>query len=137
MVIVILQKNRSVFNPWYNDVMDDALCPVCHLPIRPEFYFCPNCGKSLREKPLSASAATQAWIYALSVIMPMIAYLGLHYWPGVKYLRSPDPSAKQIGMIAIALMAISTVVTFWWGIVWLQGFIQSSVNNVGNLGGGY
>lgn len=116
-------------------LVPSAICPVCHLPVQSEAYFCPNCGAKLREKPLSVSVATQAWIYALSIVMPMIAFLALHYWPGIKYVRSDDARAKQIGLIAIALIALSTIITYWLSIVWLQGFIQSSVNNVGNLGG--
>lgn len=115
------------------------VCPVCHLPVQPEFYFCPNCGKELREKPLSTSVATQAWIYAFSIVMPMIAFLGISHWPGVRYLRSDDEAAKQIGIIASVLMAISTIVTFWLAIVWIQSYVQSSVNSIngdfGSLGG--
>jgi hypothetical protein len=117
--------------------MDDTslVCPQCHLPVQPEFYFCPNCGKALKEKPLSTSTGTQVWIYALSIIMPLIAFLAISYWPGIKYFRSSDEQAKQIGMIAIALMTISTIITFWLAIVWIQQTIQSSVSSIGNLGG--
>lgn len=108
-------------------------CPKCHQSVRPEFYFCPNCGESLRAQPLSTSSGIQLWIYFLSIIMPLIAFLAIGYWPGVKYLRSSDENAKQIGYIATALMVISTVLTFWWTIVWLQGYVQSQVSNV-NLG---
>ncbi len=111
------------------------VCPQCHQPVAPEFYFCPNCGKSLSEKPLSTSPGTQAWIYIFSIIMPMIAFLGISHWPGIKYLKSDDENAKQIGIIAIVLMAISTIVTFWLAIVWIQQTVQSSVNNIGNIGG--
>ena len=140
------------------------LCPVCHLPVQPEFYvwqrshkeasvslwlsepdaknvedifyFCPNCGKALKEKPLSVSGATQAWIYALSIVMPMIAFLAISHWPGMRYLRSGDKSAKQIGIIAAALMAASTIIVFWLAIVWTQNFIQSSLNSISGLGSG-
>jgi hypothetical protein len=106
------------------------------MPMQPEFYFCPNCGKSLKEAPLSTTLATQTWIYALSIIMPIIAFLALHYWPGIKYLRSGDEKMKQIGLVAIVLMALSTIITYWISIVWIQGFIQSSVNGVSGLGAG-
>ena len=99
------------------------------------WYFCPNCGKGLRGKPLSTSTGTQAWIYALSVLMPWIAFLAVSYWPGVKYIRSDSEEAKQIGIIASVLMAISTIVMLWLLITWTQQLVQSSLNNVGNLGG--
>ncbi len=111
------------------------ICPACHQPVQPEFYFCPNCGRALKEKPLSTTAATQAWIYALSIVMPWIAFLALHYWPGVKYIRSDDENAKQIGIIASVLMGISTIAMMWLLIVWTQQLVQSSLNNIGNLGG--
>ena len=119
--------------------MDDIpvpalICSQCHQPLWPEFYFCPNCGTAAKEKPLSTSVGTQAWIYALSIVMPIICYLALSYWPGVKYVRSADERAKQIGIIAIALMTISTIVTFWLAIVWTQQYVQSSVNSI-NLSG--
>ncbi len=111
------------------------ICPTCHQSVQPEFYFCPNCGGALKEKPLSTTQATQAWIYALSIVMPWIAFLALHYWPGVKYIRSDDENAKQIGIIASVLMGISTIVMIWLLIVWTQQLVQSSVNDIGNLGG--
>jgi hypothetical protein len=48
-------------------------------------------------------------------------------WPGVKYYKSPDEKAKQIGTIAWALIIISTIVTIWLGTVWTENFIQSQV----------
>ena len=110
-------------------------CPVCHQAVQPEFYFCPNCGKALKEKPLSTSSGTQAWIYALSIAMPWIAFLALSYWPGIKYMRSGDESAKQIGIIATVLMALSTIFMLWALVTWTQELVQSSLNSVGNLGG--
>jgi hypothetical protein len=43
----------------------------------------------------------------------------------MKYLRSSDWGKKQIGIVAIILMAVSTIVLVWWGIVWTEGYIQS------------
>jgi zinc-ribbon domain len=111
------------------------ICPQCHQPVQAGEYFCPNCGKKLNDPPLSTSVATQAWIYAFSVILPVICFLAVSYWPGIKYFRSDDPKARQIGMIAIALMTISTIITFWLAIAWIQGTVQESVNavNSGNF----
>ncbi len=102
------------------------LCPICHEPVLPTFYFCPNCGtKLVGAKPLSTSVATQAGIYLFSLILPAIAFLAIKYWPGMKYLRSPDWEKKQIGIVAIILMAASTIALTWWGIVFVEGYIQS------------
>lgn len=112
-------------------------CPQCHLPVPPAAYFCPNCGKALREKPPSVSIGTQIWIYFLSIILPSLAYLAMGYWPGIRYARSSDPKARQIGIIAIVLLAASTVLTFWLAIVWMQSYVQAQLNsiNLTNLGG--
>jgi len=112
-----------------------TLCPQCHEPVPPAAYYCPNCGKKMSEPPLSTSAGAQAWIYAFSIILPVICFLAVKYWQGIKYARSNDPKAKRIGFIAIVLMAISTVVTFWLAAVWIDQVIQSSANSIGNLGG--
>ncbi len=114
------------------------ICPQCHQPVLPEYFFCPNCGKNLREPPLRTSVATQVGIYALSIIMPAIAFLAIKYWPGMKYLRSPDWKTKQIGIIASILMAVSTIAIVWWLIVWTEGLIQvmtGGLMGIGNLGG--
>jgi hypothetical protein len=111
-----------------------AICPVCHAPILPTYYFCPNCGAKLSAaKPLSTSLLTQLWIYLFSIVLPAMAFLGIKYWPGMAYLRSPDWEKKQIGIVAIVLMVISTVVLTWWGIVWFEGFMSAST---GGLMGG-
>ena len=77
----------------------------------------------------------QIMLYAFSIILPIICYLAIGYWQGIRYLRSEDPKAKQIGLVPCALITISTIVTFWIGFVWIQQTVQSSVNSVGNLGG--
>lgn len=110
------------------------ICPQCHLPVSPEAYFCSNCGKALREKPLSVSIGTQIWIYLLSLILPSLAYLAISHWPGIKYVRSDNSAARRIGIIAILLLVISTIATFWIAIVWIQTSIQASMNSI-NLTG--
>ena len=111
-----------------------AVCPQCHQPVLLAYYFCPNCGKNLKEPPLSTSIATQAGIYLLSIIMPAIAFIAIKYWPGMKYLRSADWTKKQIGIIALVLMVASTVVITWWLIIWTEGLIQ--IDDRRTYGGG-
>ena len=88
--------------------MEQKVCEKCHFPIADNFYFCPNCGKKIKDLPLSTSVSKQIYIYALSIILPP---LGL--WPGIKYIRQKDPKAKRIGIIAIVLTIVATVVTVW------------------------
>jgi zinc ribbon protein len=119
-------ENEPVIVPQPPQAPVAAICPMCHEPVLPTYYFCPNCGTKLAGgKPLSTSIATQLWIYLFSLILPAIAFLAIKYWPGVKYLRSPDWEKKQIGIVAIVLMAVSTIALAWWGIVWFEGYVQS------------
>lgn len=86
--------------------MEQNLCKYCHFPLEEKFYFCPNCGKKIKEPPVTLMQ--QIGVYALSIFLPP---LGL--WPGVKYLSQKDQKTRIIGIIAIILTIISTVVTAW------------------------
>lgn len=112
------------------------ICPRCHFPVKPEYYFCPNCGAKLSEPPMSTGVVDQLLLYAFSIILPWIAYLAITKWQGIKYLRSPDTRAKQIGLIALILLVASSVIAVWLTTVWIQGYIQQSLNDVNNLGSG-
>lgn len=107
----------------------EAICSYCHQPTKIEWYFCPNCGNKLNSAPLSTSVFTQCWIYAFSIVLPIICYVMVSKWPGGKYLKSKDQKAKMIGIIASTLLALSTIITVWYAIVWTKQFVQSSVNS--------
>ena len=87
-------------------------CPHCKQNIVNEDYFCPSCGKKLKDKPLSTSAWKQILVYLLSILLPP---LGL--WPAVKYLKQKDDKSRMIGFIAVFLTIISIILTVWftWG----------------------
>ncbi len=80
-------------------------CPVCQQPIVSAWNFCPNCGHSLREQPLSLSIWKQLGIYLLSFFLPPFGLT-----PAFKYLKQKDPKAKLVGLIAIILTAASIIV---------------------------
>jgi hypothetical protein len=111
------------------------LCSQCHQPVQPEWYYCPNCGKKLTEPPLPTDLLAQILLYAFSIILPVILYLAIRYWQGIRYVRSKDPKAQSIGWIAIALIILSTIITGYYTTVWINQTIQSSLNDIGNLGG--
>jgi hypothetical protein len=114
------------------------ICPQCHFPVKPEYYYCPNCGKNLRQAVtvLSTDLLAQFLLYGFSIALPIIFYIAITKWQGIKYIRSSDPKAKQMGYIALFLLVASSVIFFWWSIVQLQGFVQSSVNSSLNNGCG-
>ena len=112
------------------------ICPQCHQSVLPTYYFCPNCGKKLNEPALDTGFWKEAWIYVFAAILPIICFLAIGYWPALKYVQSKDPKARQIGIIGIVVLLISTAITFWLSVQWLNGLVQSSINSVGNIGGG-
>ncbi len=114
----------------------ETTCPVCHQPILPQYYFCPNCGAKLNSAPLKVDAGTQAWIYIFSIILPMIGFIFVTRWQGMKYFRSADPKAKQIGRVALTLIIISTIVVIWLAYVWTQHTIQSTLDSINTDFGG-
>ena len=87
---------------------NQLFCPVCHQPIKPEYYFCPNCGTNLKETLGGISVWTQVGIYFISVFLPPLGF-----WPGVKYFMKQNPQAKKIGIIAIGLTLLSSIITIW------------------------
>ncbi len=113
-----------------NTTQQIATCPVCHQPVLPGAYFCSNCGKQLNEPPLSTTVQTQIGMYLLSIILPSICYLGIGHWKGVKYFKSKDKKAGTIGTIAIALLVVSTIVTFTLAYVWTTEAIQKATESL-------
>jgi len=109
---------------------DQFVCSVCHQPIKPEYYFCPNCGHKIKEKPLSTSVQTQIGIYAYSIILPFILYISIKKWPAMKYIKSNDQKTKQIGYIAMTLIILSTISIIWFSFVGTKKMIQSSVDSI-------
>lgn len=107
-----------------------AICPTCHQKVVPEYYFCPNCGANLHQAPLSTTPATQLGIYAFSIILPMIAFLFVTRWPGMKYYRSEDPQARLIGQVAWILLILSTIFTVWYIYNWTQHAIDSAMSSI-------
>lgn len=98
-------------------------CPHCKGNISSSDYFCPNCGKKVKEKPQSTALPTQLIVYFISVFLPP---LGM--WPAIKYLRQPDHKSKNIGMTAIILTIISIVITIYLGTSMLNS-LTKDLNN--------
>src|ERR1700679_2412971 len=74
-----------------------TVCTYCHQPLLPTYYYCPNCGTKVSGGELSTSLFTQAWIYIFSAILPVMGFIMVTKWPAIKYYRSVDPKAKNIG----------------------------------------
>ena len=105
-------------------------CAVCHQPLLPEYYFCPNCGTEVEAPPLTTDFGMQLWIYAHSIFLPMVLFLSISKWKGYKYFRSEDPQAKQIGTIAIVLLIASTVITYYLAYATTMAAVQSALDSI-------
>jgi len=106
------------------------ICPTCHQAILPQWYFCPNCGTKLIEAPLPTDIWAQVKLYASSIVLPMILFIFVTRWQGMKYFKSKDPKAKRMGQIAWALIILSTVALVWFSYVWTKNEIQTQINAI-------
>lgn len=98
----------------------EIICNTCHFANPPGAYFCSNCGKSLKDKPLSSTVGKQAVIYFVSFFLPP---LGLWYvW---KYLKQPDSKSKKIGITAFVLTFISIIIAIWYSVELISIINQS------------
>jgi hypothetical protein len=92
-------------------------CPACHQVIDATDYFCRNCGKNIRSRPLSTSIPTQLWLYLKTLLFPPFGFI----W-GFRYLFQPKTSAKLIGLFVILLTIVETI--------WLIQTTTTTINNV-------
>jgi len=95
----------------------ETTCTYCKGNISLTDYFCPNCGKKLKEKSLSTTLLKQLLIYFISFFLPP---LGI--WPAIKYLRQSDGKSKKIGLAALFLTIISIAITIWLTINFINSF---------------
>jgi len=100
-------------------------CPNCKQNILSSDYFCPNCGKKIKEKSLSVTVGRQILVYLLSFLLPP---LGL--WPAVKYLKQKDEKSRIIGFVAITITIISIAITVWLTLSFLDTFNQQLNSNL-------
>ena len=113
-LLTIIKKRITI------NMMDDQLnCRYCGKSILASDYFCPNCGKKLKEKILSTTIGRQIFIYLLSFLLPP---LGL--WPAIKYLKQKDEKSRMIGFVAIGITIISLVITIWLSVNFMNTLNQ-------------
>lgn len=107
--------------------MDPQLiCPSCKTSISPEWFFCPNCGKKLKEKLLSTGIGRQLFVYLMSILLPPS---GIIY--GVRYFKQGDTKSLIVGFIAMALTVVVVVYTIVFTISFINSYTQL-INKVGN-----
>jgi len=107
-------------------------CPFCSTLVDRTAFFCSVCGKNVREKPLSTNTFTQIGLYAVSVLLPPFFL----FWT-IKYLKSKDPKAKQIGMISLGLMIFALVIAVWLSVAYMKNVshgVNQQLNQYQDLG---
>lgn len=110
--------------------MEKIPCKFCGQSVLVNSTFCPNCGKQLNEPPISA--VKEFFVYLFSIFFPPLGFI-----PGIKYLSRKDEKAKRIGVIAIILTLISTVITIWACVLIINDInqnINAQINQYQNLG---
>jgi len=83
----------------------DLTCPKCKTVTASSSFFCPNCGKQLRKKPIPTTIGKQIYIYAISILLPP---LGL--WWAFPLIFQKDTKSKIVGVVTFILTVISFVV---------------------------
>lgn len=79
----------------------EPICRRCGQPVQESFYFCPNCGKKIKEPPPSTSLSAQSVVYLVSLFLPP---LGLIY--AYKYSRHGGTKEKYIAVAAVVLTCL-------------------------------
>jgi len=104
--------------------MENTSCNFCQFKTQSSWFFCPNCGKELKEKALVVSVSKQILIYCVSFFL---APLGLGW--GIKYVRSKDKRIRSIGIISIAL----TILAIIFMIIASKSFIDQYVKTLNDI----
>ena len=99
-------------------------CKHCKNPVTETFYFCPNCGKKLKEPPFKFS-----WKKTIVVILESAFLPPLGIFPGIKYLRMKETGAKILGLLAIVITTISAVLTT----IYFVNFVNSLSKTYGDI----
>lgn len=85
--------------------MDQVLCTQCHIEVRPNDYFCFNCGKNLKPKPLPTDAVNQLLYYVGSILLPPMGII----W-GIRYMKEKSQTAKIVGVVCIIITVVVILV---------------------------
>jgi L-lactate permease len=106
-------------------------CPFCSAPIEPTAFFCPVCGKSLKEKPLPKDLSTQVGLYLASIFLVPF-FLGRT----IKYMKSTDEKARHIGLISLGLTIVELIVVIWLSVAITKNItreVNQQINQYQNL----
>lgn len=97
----------------------DPVCKFCQNPISQTYFFCPYCGKKLRQPPLSTSGGKQIGIYLVAVFFPIFSIV-----PGIRYINQADSKSKTVGIVTLLLTGISLLLNVYFVFILIDYFKQ-------------
>lgn len=86
--------------------MDNLVCKFCSLPVSDLDYYCANCGKMIKEKPVSMSFWAILWLFVLSIFLPPFG-LG----QTIKYIKSSNINSRILGIISLVVTILAIIIT--------------------------
>lgn len=95
------------------------MCKSCQNPISPTYFFCPYCGKKLKQPPLSTSVGKQIGVYFLAVFFPFLTVV-----TGFRYINQSDSKSKAIGIVTLLLTGLSILLNVYFLFVFMDEFKQ-------------
>lgn len=102
----------------------NIFCKYCGSEIPENSYFCPVCGKKLKEKEEKITLLRELFIYILCFIfMPF----GMYWF--FKYFRNPDGAKKRVAYVSLIITLIAIIATFWVTYNYIQsikGYMNTS-----------
>jgi hypothetical protein len=93
------------------EVGNELFCQNCKNSYDPLWFFCPTCGKKIKEKPAGMGVWNILGLFTLSALLPPLN-IGL----SIKYIKDPNQKAKMWGWISIGVMILALVLATLWSI---------------------
>lgn len=94
------QQNESVAP------LPSTYCKFCSATVSVGDYFCRDCGKKLKEKPVSLGPLPLLWLFVLSAFLPPFG-IGL----SIKYIRDQNEKARVVGWVSLLITAIVIILS--------------------------
>lgn len=95
----------------------NPVCKSCQNLISTTYFFCPYCGKKLKEPLLATSFGRQLGMYFTAVFFPIIAIA-----PGLRYINQREEKSKAVGTIILLIAGITLMVEVYLAFEFYQQF---------------
>ena len=115
MILDRLRRERNPpkqylnIRPWvytHGFVRRRMICRFCGKEIPENSFFCPSCGKKLKDREENLTLGREIFIYAFSFFLTP---LGLYWF--FKYFRGPEAVKKRVAYISLIITVITILTT--------------------------